>query len=35
MMHPSCGRVTVAYSTFQSNDNSDLRLVLYGGVTRA
>jgi hypothetical protein len=33
MLHPSYGRVTVVYSTFQSNDNPDLRLILYGGVT--
>jgi hypothetical protein len=32
LTHPSYGRVTVTYSTFQSNDNPDLRLVLYGGV---
>jgi transcriptional regulator with XRE-family HTH domain len=33
MTHPIHGRVTVLYSTFQSNDNPDLRLILYGGVT--
>ena len=33
MTHPSYGRVTVAFSTFQSNENPDLRLVLYGAVT--
>jgi transcriptional regulator with XRE-family HTH domain len=30
--HPRYGRVTVVYSTFQSNENPDLRLVLYDGV---
>jgi hypothetical protein len=33
MLHPSYGRVTVVYSTFQSNDNPNPRLILYGGVT--
>jgi transcriptional regulator with XRE-family HTH domain len=34
MTHPTLGRVVVVYSTFQANDNPDLRLVLYGGMTR-
>jgi transcriptional regulator with XRE-family HTH domain len=34
MTHPKLGRVTVLYSTFQANDNPDLRLVLYGGMQR-
>jgi MmyB-like transcription regulator ligand binding domain len=34
MMHPTLGRVTVLYSTFQANDNPHLRLVLYRGLTR-
>jgi transcriptional regulator with XRE-family HTH domain len=33
MMHPTFGRVTVIYSTFQANDNPDLRLIVYGGMT--
>jgi hypothetical protein len=31
MTHPKLGRVTLLYSTFQANDNPDLRLVLYTG----
>jgi MmyB-like transcription regulator ligand binding domain len=34
MVHPNLGRVSVVYSTFQANDNPDLRLVLYGKMTR-
>ncbi len=34
MMHPKLGRITVIYSTFQTNDNPDMRLVLYGNVRR-
>jgi transcriptional regulator with XRE-family HTH domain len=34
LTHPRLGRVTVLYSTFQANDNPDLRLVLYGNMTR-
>ena len=29
MIHPTRGRVWLTYSTFQANDNPDLRLVLY------
>jgi MmyB-like transcription regulator ligand binding domain/Helix-turn-helix domain len=34
MTHPTLGRVRLAYSTFQANDNLDLRLVIYGDMTR-
>jgi transcription regulator MmyB-like protein len=34
MTHPKLGRLTVFYSTFQANDNPDLRLVLYTGMRR-
>ncbi|AKU95556.1 DNA-binding protein [Labilithrix luteola] len=33
MVHPRLGRVRMTYSTFQSNDDPDLRLVLYGTPT--
>jgi transcriptional regulator with XRE-family HTH domain len=33
MLHPRYGRIKVLYSTFQSNDNPDLRVILYGGIT--
>jgi MmyB-like transcription regulator ligand binding domain len=33
MVHPTYGRVVLSYSTFQANDNPDLRLILYGGIT--
>jgi hypothetical protein len=33
MIHPTLGRVRLAYSTFQANDDPDLRLVLYGSLT--
>lgn len=29
MIHPTHGRIIVHYSTFQTNDDPDLRLVLY------
>ncbi|HEY0713192.1 MAG TPA: helix-turn-helix transcriptional regulator [Polyangia bacterium] len=35
MIHPKLGPISVAYSTFQSSDNPDLRLVLYGDVASA
>lgn len=34
MTHPKHGRITLLYSTFQANDNPDLRLVLYAGMQR-
>jgi MmyB-like transcription regulator ligand binding domain len=34
MTHPTHGRVRVAYSTFQANDDPDIRLVLYGNMHR-
>jgi hypothetical protein len=34
MTHPTLGRVRPAYSTFQANDNPDLRLVIYGDMKR-
>jgi hypothetical protein len=33
MTHPALGRVRLLYSTFQANDNPDLRLVLYASMT--
>ena len=32
MNHPQLGPIKLEYSTFQSNDNPDLRLVLYNRV---
>jgi hypothetical protein len=34
MIRPNLGPVLVVYSTFQANDNPDLRLVLYEKMTR-
>jgi transcriptional regulator with XRE-family HTH domain len=33
MLHPRYGRIAVVYSTFQTNDNPDLRLILYSRAT--
>lgn len=33
MNHPRLGRIRVTYSTFQTNDDPNLRLVLYGAPT--
>jgi hypothetical protein len=35
LLHPKLGRVSVAFSTFQASEASDLRLVLYANMERA
>jgi hypothetical protein len=35
MLHPRYRRIKVLYSTFQSNDNPDLRLILYSKAASA